>query len=772
MSREQADSHYEDPVASHDALKRLREQPDGPRPDREPRTALQALPLGKLTWPDFEKLAYRLAELDGAPPEYVSPYGVSGDEQQGIDIYSRLSDGAGYVVYQCKRYSRLYPHDLKDAVDEFLKHKWSRPGNRFAGRFVFCTSHSVARRSIADAIETQADRLRERDPPVVFDAWGQERLSKDLKAHPDLVEDFFGPAFVELFIPGVSGHADAIVELSAQVAELTDALQALTLQQQTVIVSTLSWAPTYLKQVLNSLADDDPPAYAALRDVVGEPPDIEVVLANIAAPAMLLRSGPAGTWQALALIAEEKGEWAAGSQAWERAAKRAVEEYSAAGDYLSAAASSHIGGDTDRQSAMLEAARERYPQHPRLLLDQVRELEPQEQLDLLDGVELRHPIDVALVEAQRALSCLLLPDLDRAAEHVKRSEEALPDSVAVEMVKLNLVVQRARLNQVDGRDQRAEILRTAYRHALAIRDGLHKQRRWTEAAPVLMLAVDILGLQGEFEAAQELVSQARPEEVADPESAEVLGQAALRNLAPRVALELTKDAPETDGIRVLRATAVLDDVRSSRPARTAARAQLNAVIADGGQYAIEASFARLVDAMAHGDWSKEAEARLSAEGHERPALVLRAFYLGERHADWEQAFALFDGIDDRRWALPARLRVAARWGKHSVLKAAADDMMAAAPGQGLKLECGRAYGKVREYDRAREVLNDVAEDESAPAAARAEAYRLLVVTAGAYQNDWEAADRFHQKWVQVRPGDTRASALAVTIANRLPHRPK
>jgi len=60
-------------------------------------------------------------------------------------------------------------------------------------------------------------------------------------------------------------------------------------------------------------------------------------------------------------------------------------------------------------------------------------------------------------------------------------------------------------------------------------------------------------------------------------------------------------------------------------------------------------------------------------------------------------------------------------------------------------------------------------DESAPPAVRAEAYRLVVITAGAYQNDWKAADRFHRKWVEVRPGDTRASAMAVTIANRLAH---
>ncbi len=34
-------------------------------------------------------------------------------------------------------------------------------------------------------------------------------------------------------------------------------------------------------------------------------------------------------------------------------------------------------------------------------------------------------------------------------------------------------------------------------------------------------------------------------------------------------------------------------------------------------------------------------------------------------------------------------------------------------------------------------------------------------------NDWEAAKRYHERWVQVSPGDQRASMMAPTIANRL-----
>ena len=122
-------------------LPKLREAPDGPKPDPEPQTALQELPFIKLSWPDFEKLVERLAELEGDQPEYVSRFGVQGNEQAGIDVYSRLRSGSGYVVYQCKRYKALEPVHIRKAVDRFLTGRWAQEGDWFAGRFVFCTSH-------------------------------------------------------------------------------------------------------------------------------------------------------------------------------------------------------------------------------------------------------------------------------------------------------------------------------------------------------------------------------------------------------------------------------------------------------------------------------------------------------------------------------------------------------------------------------------------------------------------------------------------------------
>ncbi|MGN6872046.1 MAG: hypothetical protein ACTHMY_26950 [Solirubrobacteraceae bacterium] len=214
---------------------------------------------------------------------------------------------------------------------------------------------------------------------------------------------------------------------------------------------------------------------------------------------------------------------------------------------MSAAVSWHMVGDEDRKVELLDRARSHYAQHPRLLLEEVRDLPPREQLAALADVETREAVDVCLVEAQRAVACLLVPDLDEAQAHAEKAREALPESAAAEAVAVNLIVQRARLNQIEGANQDAAILKEANRRALRLRDGLLKQRRWGEAGRLLMLAADALGHQMEFEAARELLRQATPEERADPDVAEVLGQAAIRALSPQVALELTSDAPAERG---------------------------------------------------------------------------------------------------------------------------------------------------------------------------------------------------------------------------------
>jgi hypothetical protein len=167
-------------------------------------TAEQTLPMGSLTFEDFEKLCMRLARLEGAPWR-SRRYGTPGQKQYGIDIYSRMPSGR-YTTYQFKRYEELEPSDFTKAVDEFLAGRWAARSDRF----VFCTAASTARSQLQEAIESEHDRLADRRPPIAWEVWDADELSDRMRSHSDIVRLFFGPHWERRFF----GHEE-LATLSA-----------------------------------------------------------------------------------------------------------------------------------------------------------------------------------------------------------------------------------------------------------------------------------------------------------------------------------------------------------------------------------------------------------------------------------------------------------------------------------------------------------------------------------------------------------------------------
>lgn len=152
---------------------------------------VQALRFQELAWNDFERLCLALARLDG-DPEYAQRYGTAGQAQEGIDLYARQADEA-YRVYQCKRYENVRPSDLRAAVDRFLDGSWVER----TSALVVCFSTPAVRTELAEEIETEAARVRERN--VALEIWDAEALSERLKTKPMIVLNFFGRAWVEPF---------------------------------------------------------------------------------------------------------------------------------------------------------------------------------------------------------------------------------------------------------------------------------------------------------------------------------------------------------------------------------------------------------------------------------------------------------------------------------------------------------------------------------------------------------------------------------------------
>jgi hypothetical protein len=125
--------------------------------------------------------------------EHCQLYGIRGQDQEGIDLYARLSLGAKYLVYQCKRERTFGPSKIKAAVEKFLKGNWVERTDTL----ILCTQASLEPTAQAEEFERQAAALRGRG--VTFLPWDSPRLSRQLEQLPEVVDDFFGREWVREF---------------------------------------------------------------------------------------------------------------------------------------------------------------------------------------------------------------------------------------------------------------------------------------------------------------------------------------------------------------------------------------------------------------------------------------------------------------------------------------------------------------------------------------------------------------------------------------------
>jgi hypothetical protein len=164
-------------------------QPPASKIEPPVETRKQDLPLEKLEWPDFERLCARLASRQ-ANVEHAQQYGVPGQAQEGIDIYARKAGTERYTTWQCKRYQSLTAARLRLAAEEFLESAWADRSETFH----LCATVQIEQQALAAEIEALAPRFSERGIALV--PLGKSQLSEVLKGYPDLVDDFFGRAWV------------------------------------------------------------------------------------------------------------------------------------------------------------------------------------------------------------------------------------------------------------------------------------------------------------------------------------------------------------------------------------------------------------------------------------------------------------------------------------------------------------------------------------------------------------------------------------------------
>ncbi len=154
-------------------------------------TRIQELPFHRLSWQNFEKLVYRLASKN-CDVEYCATYGRSGQSQNGIDIFARLSGGR-YVCWQAKNRKEVTASQISEAVDEFLNGKWVES----SVRFILCSNASFQDTNLQDTIEKHALDLQKKG--IVFEAVDGQLFSEKLREYPEIIDDFFGREWLIAF---------------------------------------------------------------------------------------------------------------------------------------------------------------------------------------------------------------------------------------------------------------------------------------------------------------------------------------------------------------------------------------------------------------------------------------------------------------------------------------------------------------------------------------------------------------------------------------------
>ncbi len=174
----------------------LHAPPEGPQPKPPVETRAQILPFNELSWKDFERLILKIVRRECEIEDCVL-YGTQGQAQEGIDILAVHRDQqSSKICYQCKNVVKFGPSDIIFAIDKFLAGQWADK----AREFVLCVAIPLESKQQQDELDRQRDRLVEKNIKLsVWDGTLAGTLSERLKIFPDLVDDFFGRAWVKKF---------------------------------------------------------------------------------------------------------------------------------------------------------------------------------------------------------------------------------------------------------------------------------------------------------------------------------------------------------------------------------------------------------------------------------------------------------------------------------------------------------------------------------------------------------------------------------------------
>jgi tetratricopeptide (TPR) repeat protein len=530
----------------------------------------------------------------------------------------------------------------------------------------------------------------------------------------------------------------------------------------------LEWAPQGAHVALRNLGETAPGVLVQLQERVGDPADVDEVVALLEDWPDWLVAGGMHAAAAVAKLCEQGGCWQDAAVAWERGAYATTGSDQAA-FFVRTAIAHQVAGAPERYREFIEKARAIDPNHPRLLLEELdADQDPDQQLATLERVETDDVELGALAELHRCLAYLVKEDLASARGALERAEAVAPSMVQVKQCRVNLTVQEGRSAAASDRAINGPAVAEALASALELREEMLSQRRFEEAGRLLMLAVDAAMLGSEPARATELIDAVTDDELAPGVNSEVLAEAALRCSRYDTAARCIATAPPSLAKRRIAALSRAMTGHSDTVLEAVGELE-DLARGDDQDEALKAASSRAILSIEKPQlgWDEGAEHVMAGQGHLRGSVGSKAMFLAQSGQP-EDAMELLEASSAERWALEAMVRVSKRWGRKSERRRAAERLLAIGPDQGMRLECAQALAAAGELERGRDVALQVAHEHSAPVPLRCSAYRLLMQIVGNDLGDWARAGDFHDEWTSLAPGDDDASAWMVRVYARRP----
>lgn len=186
------------------------------------------LPVHELGDRLFEEMCCALwyADLGVRNPDL---YGRPRQKQYGVDAIANRADAAGREAMSCKCYKSVRLGQIRNWVDEFLRHWDTYWKERNIRKFILTVAGDLKSHERYQEIEAEGARLAALG--VTFEVWAQRQLSVRLHNNPNVRAVYFGRAASALAEPQLAaGHAGVGVALPnaaavTQLGALQSALQ-------------------------------------------------------------------------------------------------------------------------------------------------------------------------------------------------------------------------------------------------------------------------------------------------------------------------------------------------------------------------------------------------------------------------------------------------------------------------------------------------------------------------------------------------------------------